>query len=134
EGARVVSLRSQLVRRLSGRGAMAVTELAAAKVEERLKAAEWSSLSLAVVNTPGSTVVSGASEAIERWVRRLSEEGVFCRQVNVDYASHSAEMDPILPELERLLSDLSPQAGRLSRGWPGGGGRRGGGRRGRAAL
>ena len=34
------------------------------------------------------------------------EEGVFCRQVNVDYASHSAEMDPILPELERLLSDL----------------------------
>src|SRR5450756_1711529 len=57
EGARVVALRSQLLRRLSGRGGMAVTELAAAVVEERLKAAEWSGLSLAVVNTPGSTVV-----------------------------------------------------------------------------
>jgi acyl transferase domain-containing protein len=66
DGARVVALRSQLLRRLSGRGGMAVTELAAEAVEERLKAAEWSGLSLAVVNTPGSTVVSGASEAVER--------------------------------------------------------------------
>jgi acyl transferase domain-containing protein len=86
EGARVVALRSQLLRGLSGRGAMAVTELAASVVEERLKAPEWSGLSLAVVNTPGSTVVSGAMEAIERWVGRLGEEGVFCRQVSVDYA------------------------------------------------
>src|SRR5262245_13835505 len=113
EGARVVALRSQLLRRLSGSGGMAVMELAAEAVEERLKAAEWSELSLAVVNTPGSTVVSGSSEAVERWVRRLGEEGVFCRQVNVDYASHSAEMDPILPELERALSDLAPQAGQV---------------------
>ena len=113
EGARVVALRSQLLRRVSGSGGMAVTELAAAAVEDRLKAAEWSGLSLAVVNTPGSTVVSGPSEAVERWVRRLGEEGVFCRQVSVDYASHSAEMDPILPELERALSDLAPQAGQV---------------------
>jgi len=63
-------------------------------------------LSLAVVNTPGSTVVSGAMEAIERWVGRLGEEGVFCRQVSVDYASHSAEMDPILAELKACCPTL----------------------------
>ena len=114
DGARVVALRSQLLRGLSGRGAMAVTELAASIVEERLKAAEWSGLSVAVVNTPGSTVVSGPTEAIERWLSHLGKEGVFCRQVNVDYASHSAEMDPILPELEGLLSDLAPQAGQVA--------------------
>jgi acyl transferase domain-containing protein len=39
---------------------------------------------------------------------------VFSRLVNVDYASHSAEVDPILAELERLLSDLAPQAGQVS--------------------
>ena len=50
-------------------------------------------------------------DAIERWVARLGEEGVFCRQVSVDYASHSAEMDPILAELEGLLSEIAPQAG-----------------------
>ena len=50
---------------------------------------------------------------MERWVQRLGEEGVFCRRVNVDYASHSAEMDPILSELESALSDLAPQAGQV---------------------
>ncbi|WP_280712234.1 beta-ketoacyl synthase N-terminal-like domain-containing protein, partial [Bradyrhizobium sp. BR13661] len=114
DGARVVALRSQLLRRLTGHGAMAVTELAASVVEERLKQAEWSGLSVAVVNTPGSTVVSGPTELIERWVSDLGKEGVFCRQVNVDYASHSAEMDPILPELEALLSGLAPQAGQVA--------------------
>ena len=114
EGARVVALRSRLLRGLGGGGGMAVTELAAAVVEERLQAAEWSGLSLAVVNTAGSTVVSGTNEAIERWMNRLGAEGVFCRRVDVDYASHSAGMDPILPELERLLSELSPQAGRVA--------------------
>ena len=68
DGARVVALRSQLLRRVSGSGGMAVTELPVEAVEERLKAAEWSGFSMAVVNTPSSTVVSGPSEAIERWV------------------------------------------------------------------
>jgi pimaricinolide synthase PimS1 len=114
DGARVVALRSQLLRRLTGHGAMAVTELAASIVEERLKSAEWSGLSVAVVNTPGSTVVSGPTEVVEHWVSDLGKEGIFCRQVNVDYASHSAEMDPILPELEGLLSDLAPQPGQVA--------------------
>ncbi len=113
EGARVVALRSQLLRRVSGSGGMAVTELAVEAVEERLQKSEWSGLSLAVVNTPSSTVVSGPSEAVERWVQRLGEEGVFSRLVNVDYASHSAEMDPILSELASALSDLAPQAGQV---------------------
>src|SRR5262249_29906 len=40
-------------------------------------------------------------------------EGVFWRGVNVDYASHSAEMAPILSELGSALSDLAPQAGQV---------------------
>ena len=113
EGARVVALRSRLLRRVSGSGGMAVTELAAEAVEERLKASEWSGLSLAAVNTPSSTVVSGRRELVERWVTELSEEGLFSRLVNVDYASHSAEVDPILAELESALSGLAPQAGQV---------------------
>ena len=109
----MVALRSRLLQAVSGSGGMAVTELAVEAVEERLKAPEWSGLSLAVVNTPSSTVVSGPSEAVERWVQRLGEEGVFCRRVNVDYASHSAEVDPILAELESVLSELAPQAGQV---------------------
>ena len=48
---------------------------------------------------------------MERWVQRLGEEGVFCRRVNVDYASHSAEMDPILSELASGLSEPGAAGG-----------------------
>ena len=113
EGVRIVALRSQLLRRVIGGGGMAVTELAVEAVEERLRAARWSGLSLAAVNTVSSTVVSGRRELVERWVTELSEEGVFSRLVNVDYASHSTEVEPILAELESALSGLAPQGGQV---------------------
>src|SRR6266849_4298499 len=48
-----------------------------------------------VVNTRTSTVVSGDKEAIEAFVARFTKQGVFCRQVEVDYASHSRHMDAV---------------------------------------
>ena len=75
DGARVVALRSQLLRRVSGSGGMAVTELPVEAVEERLQQSEWSGLSMAVVNTPSSTVVSGPSEAVERWCSGSARKG-----------------------------------------------------------
>ena len=61
-----------------------MTELAVEAVEERLQASEWSGLSLAVVNTPSSTVISGdeASGGALACSSSVSE-GVFCRQVAV---------------------------------------------------
>ncbi|MDD9969438.1 MAG: acyltransferase domain-containing protein, partial [Myxococcales bacterium] len=108
DGARVVALRSRLLRRLVGRGGMAVVELPADVVEQRL-AGFAPSLSIAVINTATSTVVSGDDDAIGAWVRRLSSEGVFCRRVDVDYASHSAQMDSILADLAEALASLSPR-------------------------
>ena len=112
EGARVVALRSQLLRRVSGSGGMAMTELAVEAVEER--AAEVGVVGFVVGGGEHAALDGGLgpSEAVERWVQRLGEEGVFSRLVNVDYASHSAEMDPILSELASALSVVAPQAGR----------------------
>ncbi len=112
DGALVVALRSRLVRRLAGSGGMAVVELPVDAVEKRLEA-DWPGLSIAVVNTPSSTVVSGAEDAIDAWVTTLSDEGVFCRRVDVDYASHSAYVDAILGELAAALVELSPQPSRV---------------------
>ena len=36
----------------------------------------------------------------------LKAEGVFCRRVDVDYASHSSHVDVVLPELALWLPDL----------------------------
>ena len=106
DGARVVALRSQLLRRLAGHGGMAVAELPVDAVEQLLLDFQ-PDLSVAAVNTTTLTIVSGGAQAIDALAARLSEEGVFCRRVDVDYASHSVQVDFILPELAEALAELS---------------------------
>ena len=103
------ALRSQLLVPLAGSGGMAVVELPVEEVSKQLD----EHLSVAVVNTPSSTVVSGDKGAIEAFVARLSEQGVFCRPVDVDYASHSRHMDAVLDELHEKLDGVSPQAAKV---------------------
>ena len=109
DGARVIALRSQLLVPLAGTGGMAVVELPVEEVDEQLD----ERLSVAVVNTRTSTVVSGDKDAIEAFVARLSAQDVFCRQVEVDYASHSRHMDAVLDELLEKLAGVSPRATEL---------------------
>ncbi|MGW4380754.1 type I polyketide synthase [Kitasatospora sp. NPDC004531] len=98
DGAKVVALRSLAIRALAGRGGMASVPLPVDVVRERLGA-----LSVAAVNGPSSTVVSGDADAVAALVEELVAEGVRARLIEVDYASHSAHVEEIR---ERLLSDL----------------------------
>ncbi|MDR7304660.1 acyl transferase domain-containing protein/D-arabinose 1-dehydrogenase-like Zn-dependent alcohol dehydrogenase [Haloactinomyces albus] len=112
EGARVVGVRSRLIAGLDGHGGMGSVGLPVADVERRL-AERGGELSVAVVNTGESTVVAGASEELEEFLSELEAEGMHCRRIAVDYASHSAQVDPILGEIRSELSDLAPGTGRV---------------------
>jgi acyl transferase domain-containing protein len=105
---RVISCRSKLLRRRAGQGAMAIVELSTEETEAVL-ADFHEQLSIAVSNSPSSTVVSGDPVAIEQVLQTLEERNVFCRPVRVDVASHSPQMDPLLPELTAALGDLHPR-------------------------
>ncbi|MYQ50108.1 MULTISPECIES: type I polyketide synthase [unclassified Streptomyces] len=103
DGARVVALRSRAVGVLAGRGGMASVSLPVDEVRGRL--AGWGGrLSVAAVNGPSSTVVSGDADAVSELVEGCVTEGVRARLVEVDYASHSSHVEEIR---ERLLSDLA---------------------------
>ncbi|MFB8058827.1 SDR family NAD(P)-dependent oxidoreductase, partial [Kitasatospora purpeofusca] len=103
DAARVVALRSRAIKVLAGRGGMASLPLSVDAVRERL--ASWAGrLSVAAVNGPSSTVVSGDADAVTELVDVLVGEGVRARLIEVDYASHSAHVEEIR---ERLLSDLA---------------------------
>ncbi|MEC9465245.1 MAG: SDR family NAD(P)-dependent oxidoreductase, partial [Myxococcota bacterium] len=108
DAARVVVVRSTLVRKIAGRGGMLLVEQPVEAVEERLSRYEGA-LSIAVVNTATSTVVSGDNDALEALLSELQAEDVFARKVNVDYASHSIHVDTILTELTEQLADIRPQ-------------------------
>jgi acyl transferase domain-containing protein/surfactin synthase thioesterase subunit/D-arabinose 1-dehydrogenase-like Zn-dependent alcohol dehydrogenase/acyl carrier protein len=108
DAAVVICQRSQLVTQARGKGGMAVLALSlAATTEALLPFADR--LSVAVSSSPQMTVVAGGQDALAELVARLTKQGVFCRPVGVDYASHSSQMDPLLPELKRRLAGLTPQ-------------------------
>jgi amino acid adenylation domain-containing protein len=60
-------------------------------------------LSLAAVNRPSVSVVSGPVEAIEELAARLGEQGFACRRLHTSHAFHSRMMEPVLqPFLEQV--------------------------------
>ncbi len=109
DAARVIARRSRLLLRVSGRGAMALVELSIADAMEAIRGRE-DRLSVAVSNSPRSTVLSGDGEALEVVVRALEARDVFCRFIKVDVASHSPQMDPLLEELRKALEAIEPRA------------------------
>ncbi|MER5867394.1 type I polyketide synthase [Kitasatospora sp. NPDC002040] len=112
DGARVVALRSRAILALSGQGGMASVALPAAEVTERIAA--WGGrLSVAVVNGPSATVVSGEPGALAELVAGYQAEEVRARLIPVDYASHSAQVDGLREELLELLAPVRPRTGEV---------------------
>ncbi|MDY6870000.1 MAG: sulfolipid-1 biosynthesis phthioceranic/hydroxyphthioceranic acid synthase [Actinomycetota bacterium] len=108
DGAKVICRRSRLMARIAGSGAMASVELPAQQVLSELAARGISDVVLSVVASPQSTVVGGAKEAIGELVAEWDARGVMAREVAVDVASHSPQVDPILDELTEVLEDIEP--------------------------
>ncbi|MFE0603975.1 type I polyketide synthase [Streptomyces sp. NPDC058871] len=110
DGARVVALRSRAVGVLAGRGGMASVPLPVDAVRERI--AGWDGrLSVAAVNGPSSTVVSGDADAVAELVAEFVEEGVRARLIEVDYASHSSHVEEIREQLLADLAGVAPGSG-----------------------
>ncbi|GAA2382476.1 phthiocerol type I polyketide synthase PpsD [Streptomyces glaucosporus] len=114
DGARVTCRRSRLMRRLAGRGAMAVVAAPSEEVEEFVaERGLASAVTVAVRLSPGDTVVSGDRGAVESLLAEWEERGVDGMPVKVDVASHSPQVDGILGELAAELADLRPRPPRI---------------------
>jgi polyketide synthase 5 len=109
DGVRVICRRSQLMLRVAGAGAMASVELPAQQVLSELMARGIRDVVVAVVASPKSTVIGGATGSIRELVTGWEEREIMAREVAVDVASHSPQVDPILDELAEVLLDLQPR-------------------------
>ena len=108
DGARVICRRSKLMAGIAGSGAMASVELPAKQVNSELMARGIDDVAVAVMASPQSTVIGGAAEQVRDLVARWEERDVMAREVAVDVASHSPQVDPILDDLAAALADLEP--------------------------
>ncbi|GAO07616.1 type I polyketide synthase [Streptomyces lydicamycinicus] len=113
DGARVVALRSQAIGRvLAGRGGMVSVAGSREAVQERI--AKWGErVSVAAINGPASTVVSGEPEALRELLAECAEQDVRARQIPVDYASHGAQVEELREELATVLAEVAPAEGRI---------------------
>ncbi|WP_425578362.1 type I polyketide synthase, partial [Streptomyces albiaxialis] len=111
DGARIVALRSQALRQLAGGGAMASLGVGERRATELIDGyGHADAVGVAAVNGPSSTVVSGPPEAVADLVARAEGDGLRARLIDVDYASHSAQVDRIADELKATLSGVLPTA------------------------
>ncbi len=111
DAAKVVALRSRTLTALAGRGGMLAVEQDAVTVREWI-APFGERLSVAAVNGPRSTVLSGEPEAL-RELARSCPESVRTRILPVDYASHSAHVDELREEILAVLDGITPRAAQL---------------------
>lgn len=112
DAARIICRRSKLLKRVAGRGAMATVELTMTEAERFLEG-HAGQVSVAVSNGPRATVLSGDPTALENVLAKLEERGVFFRRIKVDVASHSPQMDELLPDLALALEGLQPRSAAL---------------------
>ncbi|MGX1135459.1 acyl transferase domain-containing protein/acyl carrier protein [Streptomyces glaucescens] len=112
DAARVVTLRSKALGALAGRGGMVSVALPLDELTARLKPF-GGRLSVAAVNGPGSIVVSGEPDALDRLTADCAAEEIRARRIPVDYASHSAQVEAIRDELLAELAPITPRTGEV---------------------
>ncbi|MFG2684415.1 SDR family NAD(P)-dependent oxidoreductase, partial [Streptomyces sp. NPDC048392] len=113
DGARVVALRSRAIAAgLAGHGGMVAVEQPVAEVEGIISSRD-EELTVAAVNSPATTVVSGSTEALDGLMDQCVKRGVRARRVPVDYASHCAQVETIRAQVEKAVADVAPRPTRI---------------------
>ena len=112
DAVKVICVRSCLVGDAVTDGTMAVVGLPADRVAALIGKHHWDVV-VAVVGSPVSTVVAGAPAAVADLVDTVIEQNGYAQRIEVDYASHCAAMDSLLPELIRRLDGIVPRTPRV---------------------
>jgi len=103
DGMRLVSARGRLMENLREPGGM-VAVLAGEAAVRRTVERSLGRVSVAAVNGPAETVLSGEEGALARAIAELEAAGLRYRRLVVSHAFHSAQMEPML-EAYREVAD-----------------------------
>ncbi|MDI3284904.1 type I polyketide synthase [Polyangium sp. 15x6] len=110
EAVRLVALRGRIMQKATGHGKMAWVSLPPVEAAKALEGRE-AEVAIAAVNDPTSVVLSGETAALEQMLAKLSEQGVATKQLRVNYAFHSPQMESLSRELSEMLGRVETQKG-----------------------
>ncbi|GES60202.1 polyketide synthase [Aspergillus terreus] len=78
-----------------------------ASVDQVAKALDRKPYELACVNGTDDVTISGATEIVAELRSTLEAHGYRCAQLDIPYAFHTAQMDPILDQLEEIAEGVT---------------------------
>ncbi|MET0451568.1 MAG: type I polyketide synthase [Mycobacterium sp.] len=125
DAACVVALRSKLLVELSGSAGMVSLACSVDRARELLAGLDITpdagasgvtgiGLDIAVVNGRSAVVVSGGSAALDALVRQCEALEIRARRIEVDYASHSAQVEAIDGKLQDAIAGIAPRSTRTA--------------------
>ena len=105
---RLIAVRGRLMQQQPA-GSMIAVALPEAELAQLLPA----DISLAAVNDPNSTVVSGSFEAMTEFTNELTHRDIGFRHLHTSHAFHSKMMEPVLEAFARELRQVRLQAAEI---------------------
>lgn len=87
-----------------GSHAMLATKTSAKSAKEAL--AKVPGVEIACINAPQETVLGGTVADIDKAADELREKGIKCTKLNVQFAFHSTQVDPILTSFQKLAGSI----------------------------
>ena len=113
DGLKLIAARGRLMQALAPGGAMAAVLAGPEPVGEAI--AGWGNrISIAALNGPRNTVISGDADAVEAALTHLSANGIEGQRLEVSHAFHSARMEPMLDAFEQVANSICYQRPKLA--------------------
>ncbi|NTX34336.1 SDR family NAD(P)-dependent oxidoreductase [Myxococcus sp. CA033] len=109
---RLITERARLMQALPRDGEMVAISASEEQVTQAL-APYADRVSIAAVNGPADTVISGEREAVEALATGFQSKGIKARRLTVSHAFHSPLMDPMLEAFEKVAGEVVLHAPRI---------------------
>ncbi|HVH47490.1 MAG TPA: beta-ketoacyl synthase N-terminal-like domain-containing protein, partial [Labilithrix sp.] len=110
---RLIAVRGRLMQTLSEPGAMASVGASDERVRSVLNGVT-ERVSIAAMNAPEQVVVSGHEAAVLEACAALGAKGIQTERLDVSHAFHSALMEPMLDEFERILRTMTLESPKIA--------------------
>jgi acyl transferase domain-containing protein/aryl carrier-like protein len=109
DACRLIAARGRLMQSLPAGGVMATVVCDEARAREAI-GERGGSVSVAAVNGPADTVISGPAADVAAITAELEREGVKHRLLTVSHAFHSPLMEPVVDELREVARSITYRA------------------------
>jgi len=115
DGLKIIAERGRLTQAVGGGWSMSVVQCSSAEAEEAIKTCGVGTMaSVAAINTPDNTVISGKDHDLQRVGEVLRNSGVLVTPLRISHGFHSAHMDAVADQFADFVSSIPMHAPRIA--------------------